>query len=59
MAEIKSGSHPTWSPLGKAAALVAFASTGLFGSSFTGAITRRVSDLAMSIVSTTRKGTML
>lgn len=59
MAEIEAGSHPTWSPLGKAVALAAFASTGFFGSSFAGAITRRFSALAMSIVSTTWKATTL
>uniref|UniRef100_A0A7S1G179 Sugar phosphate transporter domain-containing protein n=1 Tax=Corethron hystrix TaxID=216773 RepID=A0A7S1G179_9STRA len=59
MHEVVHGSVPTWTAGGKMAALFVFASTGFLGSSCAGAITKRFSALAMSIVSTTRKAASL
>lgn len=61
--EIESGHFghdpPTWTAGRKAIVLLLFSTTGLFGSSCAGAITKRFGALAMSVTSTARKAMTL
>lgn len=60
IAEIESGEYldrpVTWTVSKKIIVLLLFSTTGLFGSSCAGAITKRFGALSMSITSTARKG---
>lgn len=59
ISEIEAGDDPTWTIPQKIIVLVLFSTSGLFGSSCAGAITKRFGALSMSITSTARKAATL